>query len=257
MELNGGRLLLGLAERADVIVDFADVPVGRQILGNVGPDEPFPGGEPDEDFDVANPATTGRVLEFRVARRSARDRSTPPQFLELPRIAHLDGGSRRSLGLFEELSTAFEDAPIAARLGTVDGDPVAGAGWTPLMWGDAVTENPAVGSTEVWEFYNTTVDAHPIHVHETVFEVVDRQPIVVDEDTRVLRVAPGAEARPAEPWERGWKDTVIAYPGEVTRVRLRFEVAGQYAWHCHIVSHEDNEMMRPYRIGPVQDGQPG
>ena len=63
--------------------------------------------------------------------------------------------------------------------------------------------------------------------------------------------------RAPEPWEAGWKDTVTAYPGEVTRVKMKFENAGQYVWHCHIVSHEDNEMMRPYRIGPVQAGQPG
>ena len=54
----------------------------------------------------------------------------------------------------------------------------------------------------------------------------------------------------------GAQDTVIAYPGQVTRVRLRFDRAGQFVWHCHIVEHEDNEMMRPYRIGPVQPGQP-
>ena len=63
-------------------------------------------------------------------------------------------------------------------------------------------------------------------------------------------------ARPPEPTETGFKDTVIAYPGEVTRIRARFTNPGQFAWHCHIVSHEDNEMMRPYRIGPVQPGQP-
>jgi spore coat protein A len=59
-----------------------------------------------------------------------------------------------------------------------------------------------------------------------------------------------------EPWETGRKDTVIAYPGQITRVRASFDTAGQYVWHCHIVEHEDNEMMRPYRIGPAQPGQP-
>ncbi len=63
-------------------------------------------------------------------------------------------------------------------------------------------------------------------------------------------------ARPPEPWESGHKDTVIAYPGEVTRIRAQFKIPGQFVWHCHIVEHEDNEMMRPYRIGPVQPGQP-
>lgn len=61
---------------------------------------------------------------------------------------------------------------------------------------------------------------------------------------------------PPEPWENGWKDTVIAYPGQVTRVRAQFNTPGQYVWHCHIVEHEDNDMMRPYRIGPEQPGQP-
>jgi len=60
-----------------------------------------------------------------------------------------------------------------------------------------------------------------------------------------------------EPWETGFKDTVIAYPGQVTRVRAQFNTPGQYVWHCHIVEHEDNEMMRPFRIGPPQQGQPG
>jgi FtsP/CotA-like multicopper oxidase with cupredoxin domain len=63
-------------------------------------------------------------------------------------------------------------------------------------------------------------------------------------------------SKPPEPWETGFKDTVIAYPGQVTRVRARFSTPGQFVWHCHIVEHEDNEMMRPYRIGPRQPGQP-
>jgi spore coat protein A len=253
---NGGRLLMALAERADLIVDFTNVPTGRHVLRNIGPDEPYPGGEPDDDFDVADRATTGRLLEFRVVPATVTDPSTPPRFLRLPAIAHLGDGPHRKLALVEQLSTRFEDAPTAALLGTVAGDPIAGAGWTPLTWMDEVTENPALGATEIWEFYNATVDAHPMHIHEALFEVVDRQAIEVDEQARIVRIAAGSTARGPEPWETGWKDTVTAYPGEVTRVKLRFEVAGQFAWHCHIVSHEDNEMMRPYRIGPRQDGQP-
>jgi FtsP/CotA-like multicopper oxidase with cupredoxin domain len=254
--LNGSRLLLGLAERADLIVDFSHVPVGRHVLANIGPDEPFGGGEPPDDFDVADPRTTGQVLQFRVSPASFKDRTTPPRYLGLPAIEHLGDGHRRSLALLEELSTRFEDAPVEARLGTVAGDPLTGASLVPAMWSDTITENPEVGDTEVWEFYNTTADAHPMHIHETFFEVVNRQPIEIDEATHTVRVAPGTAPRGPEPWERGWKDTVIAYPSEVTRVKLRFTVAGQFVWHCHIVSHEDNEMMRPYRVGPVQPGQP-
>ena len=56
--------------------------------------------------------------------------------------------------------------------------------------------------------------------------------------------------RPPEPWETGYKDTVISYPGEITRVKALFDLPGLYVWHCHIVEHEDNEMMRPYVVSP-------
>ena len=126
--------------------------------------------------------------------------------------------------------------------------------WMPMMWMEPVTENPAVGATELWELYNTTGDAHPMHVHEVVFEVVSRQDILVDEENGRVRVDPDSLPLPPEPWESGFKDTVIAYPEQVTRVKATFDTPGQYVWHCHIVEHEDNEMMRPYRIGPVQPG---
>ena len=87
------QLLLGLAERADVIVDFSQVPVGRYVLGNVGPDEPFSGGEPDDDFDVADPATTGRVLEFRVVPATTPDPTTPAMYLQLPALVPLPTAS--------------------------------------------------------------------------------------------------------------------------------------------------------------------
>ena len=140
--------------------------------------------------------------------------------------------------------------PVEARLGTFN--PAVGlpAGLTFLKWEDPVTENPGQGDTELWELYNFTADAHPIHVHEVLFEVVNRQRL--DKKTGLPIQTP----RPPEPTENGLKDTVIAYPGEVTRIRLTFSELGQYVWHCHIVEHEDNEMMRPYRIGPPQPGQP-
>jgi FtsP/CotA-like multicopper oxidase with cupredoxin domain len=122
-------------------------------------------------------------------------------------------------------------------------------------WADEVTENPSLGDTEVWEFYNVTEDAHPMHVHEVAFEVVNRQPITFSEEGH-SDITPVGAPRGPEAWESGFKDTVIAYPGEVTRLRLKFANEGQFVWHCHIVEHEDNEMMRPYRIGPVQPGQP-
>jgi FtsP/CotA-like multicopper oxidase with cupredoxin domain len=250
---HNNRLLIGLAERADMIVDFTNVPVGNHVLGNVGPDEPFGGGIPGEDFDVADPATTGQIMEFRVVPAVAADPTTPPQFLQLPVIEPLPIETRtRPLALIEMMSEVH-DGPSEAMLGNVDGDGFA----MPQMWAEPVTENPNVGDTEVWEFVNFTADAHPMHVHEVTFEVVNRQALDLNADGEAAQPATlVGEPRSAEPWESGFKDTVIAYPGEVTRIRARFNTPGQFVWHCHIVEHEDNEMMRPYRIGPVQSGEP-
>ena len=148
----------------------------------------------------------------------------------------------------------YTDGPAEAMLGTLDDDgyPVH------EMWANPVTENPSVGDTEVWELYNFTADAHHMHIHEVAFEVVNREGLVTNEDGETAPPAHLAgNPRPPEAWETGVKDTVTAYPGEVTRVRATFGTAGQYVWHCHIVEHEDNEMMRAYRIGPEQPGQPG
>jgi len=255
---HGNRMLLGLAERADVIVDFTNVPAGTYVLGNVGPDEPFGGGVPDADFDVADPDSTGQVMAFVVEPAAGPDPTTPPQFLVLPPIAPLPAESVvRPLALIEKMGMGVDsggepvEGPVEALLGDIQGGV-----WIDRVWADPITENPAVGATEVWEFVNTTGDAHPMHVHEVVFQVVDREGLVLDGGEVAQPVQPDGNVRPPEPWETGFKDTVIAYPGEITRVRATFANPGQYVWHCHIVEHEDNEMMRPYRIGPVQPGQP-
>ena len=252
------RLPMGLAERADVIVDFTNVPVGSYVLGNVGPDEPYGGGVPGTDFPVADPASTGQIMQFNVVPSVAPDPTTPPEFLQLPAITPLPPETvTRPLALLEEMSGFFEDSPAEAVLGTVAFDATGTGTWTKRLWMDPVTEDPAVGATEVWEFYNATGDAHPIHIHETVFEVINRQDIFVNEFDEQVQVVPGSVATGPEPWETGFKDTVTAFPGQVTRVRAQFNTPGQFVWHCHIVEHEDNEMMRPFRIGPAQAGQPG
>ena len=256
----GNRLLMGLAERADVIVDFTNVPVGNYILGNLGPDDPFGGGVPGVDFDPSDPLTTGQVMQFNVVPAVACDPTTPAQFLTLPAITPLPVATvTRPLALIEKMGMGYDaagnmvDGPVEALLGTVDaaGSPVE------QLWMDPITENPAVGTTEVWEFYNKTADAHPMHVHEVVFEVVNREGLVLDVNgDPVEPFIPDGVITPPEPNETGFKDTVLAYPGQVTRVRAQFLTPGQFVWHCHIVEHEDNEMMRPFRIGPEQPGQP-
>jgi spore coat protein A len=265
---HGNQLLMGLAERADVIVDFTNVPLGSWILGNVGPDEPFGGGVPGADFEPADPGSTGQIMAFNVVPAVAPDPTTPPQFLQLPAIAPLPLETvTRPLALIEKMGMGYDangdplEGPIEALLGTVGPDsidPTTPAGvWTERKWMEPVTENPALGTTEVWEFYNTTGDAHPMHIHEIVFEVVNREGLVLDADGEVVEpIQLDGVVAPPEPWETGFKDTVTAYPGQVTRVRAQFNTPGQFVWHCHIVEHEDNEMMRPFRIGPVQPGQP-
>jgi spore coat protein A, manganese oxidase len=256
---NGNRLLMALAERADLIVDFTNVPVGNYVLGNVGPDEPFGGGIPGVDFDPSDSESTGQVMQFNVVPAVAPDPTTPPRFLQLPVLAPLPPeDNTRALALIEASAVGFDaqgnevDGPVEALLGVVS----AGVA-VEKLWMDPVTDNPVVGDTEVWEFYNTTADAHPMHIHEVAFEVVNREGLVLDEEGEVIQpIQLDGNIMPPESWETGVKDTVTALPGQVTRVKMHFSNPGQFVWHCHIVEHEDNEMMRPYRIGPVQPGQP-
>ncbi len=232
------QLLMGLAERADVIVDFTGLKVGSELyLINEAGDEPFGGGAPERDFPAADPATTGQVMKFVVVPLASNDTSVPPHQLTLPAFTPLGAATNtRRVALMEEDSRVLEGVgPKEAELGTVDefGTP------TNLSWDEPITENPDLHATEIWEMFNFTEDAHPIHIHEVQFQVVDRE-----------RMDRRGRPRAPESWETGYKDTVIAYPDEITRVKAKFDLPGLYVWHCHIVEHEDNEMMRPYRVGP-------
>jgi spore coat protein A len=231
------QLLIAPAERADVIVDFTGLrPRDRVYLINEAPDEPFGGGAPGSDFAPANPKTTGQVMQFRVMPLlpGSADASTPVDELVLPAFTPLGpAGITRKVSLNEaDSETLPEVGPSAAFLGTVSAD---GSG-NPLRWMDAPTENVGLDTTEVWELHNFTDDAHPIHIHEVQFHVVERESLE------------NGATRGHESWESGYKDTVVAYPGEITRVKATFDRPGRFVWHCHIVDHEDNEMMRPYTI---------
>ncbi|GAA2759108.1 multicopper oxidase domain-containing protein [Actinopolymorpha rutila] len=218
------------AQRVDAIVDFGDAPEGTVLyLRNDGPDEPYQGGEPGTQFEPANRATTGQVTKFVVRARVGEDTSVPPEDLVLPPCPPLGPAVKvRPLALLEQESE-LPDGPVAALLGTIgpDGTPTA------ERWSAPVTETPKLGSTEIWEFHNATEDAHPIHVHQVQFQVVGR--------------GPDGTAPPFD-GEAGHQDTVVALPGDVTRIRARFDLPGRYVWHCHIVEHEDNEMMRPFQV---------
>jgi bilirubin oxidase len=234
------QLLMGPAERADVIVDFTGLPAGTELfLINEAPDEPYGGGIPGTDFEPADPEAAGQVMKLIVVPLGRPDPTTPADQLGLPEREVLGPEIRtRQVSLNEEDSEVLPDVgPREALLGIVDDMGMA----MPMMWSDLITENPGVGDTEIWEIHNHTMDAHPIHIHEIMFEVVNREPLH------------SGEVRDPEPWETGLKDTVIAYPHEMTRVKARFDLPGLYVWHCHIVEHEDNEMMRPYYVGRLNN----
>ncbi|UCH52941.1 MAG: multicopper oxidase domain-containing protein [Pseudomonadota bacterium] len=229
-------LTLAPAERADVIVDFSDPALkGKAIVLRNDAKTPYPNG------DEIDPATTGRIMAFRVTRpRSQVADSRLPSTLRPP-IAMPRAQNERTV-LLAELEDEF--GRVKPMLGTLaDG---------ALGWDAPISESPRLGATEVWRIVNATEDAHPVHLHLVQFRVLDRQKF----DSKAFE--PGkpdtlkllGRPRPAEPNESGWKDTVMVLPGELVRLAATFDLAGLFVWHCHILEHEDHEMMRPYRVLP-------
>jgi spore coat protein A len=116
-------------------------------------------------------------------------------------------------------------------------------------WDMPVTENPTLDSVEIWELLNFTDDSHPIHLHMVRFQILDRRSFEPEAYYHGGRVQYIGQPVPPAANEMGWKDTVQAHPGMVTRIIVKFEgYVGRYVWHCHILEHEDNEMMRPYDV---------
>ncbi|MGQ3685509.1 MAG: multicopper oxidase family protein [Candidatus Loosdrechtia sp.] len=234
------QLVLSPAERADCIIDFAPF-AGQTITLRNNAKSPFPKGTP------VNPKTVGQIMQFRVITPlSGMPDTTLPANLnpvggDLPPVVVPIGTPTRQLILFEGIDGFGRLQPL---LGT----PTSGG----INWFSPITENPAVGATEVWEVYNTTPDAHPIHIHEILFRTISRQKFRATQNPvtgALTNVRLQGRPKPPAVFESGFKDTVIMYPGEVTRILATFEASGLFVWHCHILEHEDHEMMRPYLIG--------
>ena len=218
------QLTLGPSERADVVIDYStvQVPMGQGLyLVNVGPDEPYQQGEPGIGFASSNPGTTAQVMQLRLHPSTAVDTSQPPAQLQLPAYTPPPPEIRRrkrSLVENESMSVMVGVDAYGDWLTPIQLDPLGMPfGPTSAMLG--------------------TMDAHPIHIHLVHFQVVEREDLTT-----------GAATAP-EAWETGGKDTVIAYPNQITRVRATFAWKGLYVWHCHILEHEDNDMMRPFCVG--------
>ena len=260
-------LTIAPGERYDILVDFSAVPVGTKIIMKNTARAPFPGGAP------ADPQTVGQVMQFTVAPTSANPGSTAPN---LPLILNPTLSTFPTLTSTDKtrIRTLFEVmGPAGPVMVTVNGQ----------QWDGVVSEDPQDGTTEDWVIVNLTGDTHPIHTHLATFQVLSRQrfqvakytkdwlannveggvppfPInYVPEELNPIPYLQGKATGPL-PSEMGWKDTVQMNPGEVTIIRIRWisntgdaypfdpTQGPGYVWHCHIIDHEDNEMMRPYVV---------
>jgi spore coat protein A, manganese oxidase len=206
-------LILGPGERADLVVDF-----GRHA-----------------GAEVYLRTEVTMVMQFRVKPGKPSDVAPLPATLRpVPPIAENNAVRTRELTI----------ADYQNRLGRSSVMLLNG-----MHWDMPVTENPVLNSTEIWSFINLTDDSHPIHLHMGRFQVLDRRPFdlaVYQLTGKVVFTGP-QESLSAN--DLGWKDTVRVDPMTVTRIIVKFEgFTGRYVWHCHMLEHEDNEMMRPYII---------
>jgi spore coat protein A len=281
-------------ERMDVVVDFSVAqPVVRggpiQVVVTNSAATPFPGGAPTVPgtmgagtimrFDVALPLNTAVPrTRVQVTGNNLALRGLDPATPRLAGVAVKAGTPVRRILLAEG---ADEYGRIMPLLGSFQlaGDPAykyypGQSNVGTLAFNQLPTETPTVGRDEVWEFWNTTVDAHPIHVHLSQFRVINREafgptpaapldPVTGLQMTSVAKdmvngwsgsrlepayVALSGVVRRVPADEQGWKDTVVCYPGEVTRVLMNFKRPGKFVYHCHILSHEEHDMMRWFEV---------
>lgn len=216
------RLTLAPGERADVVVDFT----GRHSQAIVLASDTFP------------------ILQFRVSGTTSADTSVlPPQLRTIERIAESEAVKTRLLTL--EGGGDADDPTSRTQPMLLNG----------AYWHDPVTETPALNTVEIWSFINVTEDSHPIHLHMVRFQILDRRAFDVFTYLTDRRLRYTGHAIAPDANEAGWKDTVRADPGMVTRIIIRFEgFAGRYVWHCHVLEHEDYEMMRPYDVVASHNG---
>jgi len=211
---------LAPGERADLVIDFSQSRGAKIQLQS----EPF------------------GLMEFRVSAAAVLDASTVPATLRaVPRIAESTAVRTRRLTLDENLNLIAESMGMLLNK-------------TP--WHAPVTEKPVLNTTEIWELVNLTDDTHPIHLHLVRFQILDRRRFDAFDYTYNDKLRYTSAPIPLDENELGWKDTVRVNSHTVTRIIVPFTgYAGRYVWHCHVLEHEDNEMMRPYEILPAGSAQ--
>ena len=274
----GGSLLLAPAERVDVLFDFS-AHAGKKVILYTDTPAPFPGGDPRNDYfpglnvkknpvNLMTPAGSGpntrEIMRFNVV--PATLPLDPP--LAITTTTNLLAGNDPLLaplgvtalppGVPVRQLTLNEAFDGHGRLLQLLGTNVAvAAGGFGRAYMDPTTETVAAGSTEVWQIANVTADTHPIHFHLVNVQIISRQKFNV----KSYKGTPNLQGAPLAPAldERGWKETVRMNPGEVTTVVMQFNLPGtpflvpvsprtggdEYVWHCHILEHEEHDMMRP------------
>jgi spore coat protein A, manganese oxidase len=207
------HLEIAPAERADLIIDFSEHRGSQLMLTS-------------DAFDI---------MQFRVSSKKVSDTSSLPSALRaMQKIPESQATQTRLLTLDEYVTPSGNTAKLLLNA---------------TYWHQPITEKPVLGSTEIWTLINPTNDTHPIHLHLVRFQILDRRNYEpwLYQTKRELHFT-GA-SQPPEANEAGWKDTVQAHSRMVTRIIVPFEgFTGRYVWHCHILEHEDNEMMRPYEV---------
>ncbi len=206
-------VILAPAERADLIIDFASEGGRKIVLSD----------------------SSGPIMQFRVASSSVADPIRLPKKLRhIAPLAPSRAVRTRTLTLDQ-----YNDPSGKVMRMLLNG----------THWDMPITEKPKLGSIEVWRFVNLTPDSHPIHLHLVRFQILGRHEFDLEayRKSKTLRLV--GPSKPPDPNESGWKDTVRCPPKTVTSIIAHFEgFTGRYVWHCHVLEHEDNEMMRPYEV---------
>ena len=285
-------LMLAPAERADLLVDFSDLRSGTELTWLNTATAPFDGAPfpPERAADAAS--LNGLlpypdVMRFRVLPGTPSRRTTPRQLatdFSPPSAKQLAGAVRRAVALVEqehadetnmltmrELAPAGEEPSTEPLITIVDPDAdgadrtIARYRTVACHFEDTVTFFPILGQYEVWQFINLTGDTHPMHIHLNPFYVLARYPVtVIIPDRGITDTATAATVRygrgtddllthTLDANELGLKDTIRVNPNEIVELAVRFETHnGRYMYHCHILEHEDRDMMRPIVIMPAE-----
>jgi spore coat protein A len=226
-------LLLAPAERADLIVDFSSLEDRTVTLSNRAP-APYPNW--GSSAPVRKPIY--EIVQFRVTRSAASPRK---QFFLTPQKPFIPLDQAASIKTRDFVLSDDMDAQGRSR-----GMKINSKGYD-----EPVTESVKLGTTETWRFINTTDDAHPMHLHLVQFQILHRQGFN-PASFRTSKLEFVGVIRPPAANEAGWKDTAVVNPGEVLTILARFEgYTGRYVFHCHMLEHEDNDMMRPYEVVPA------